>query len=377
MTHQILNKILTIGKGTPYICLENTVGQKWYFPFRRMRAYMSLFQPSSLRGNIVALVLPYLKFFTFLLHYINASAVRLQFDDVFVGIVENTFGKKDISFSIFCGSPGKHQKPTIMILSGKQYLGYCKITDNPEIIHLFREEQRSLDFLKSNGVEHIPSIIFCAPLLKSQNVWIQLQTTERKHKVELVAFSDIRVIEFVRQMMANTKVLIEYEDSDFSKAKDNLKHLLSLLNKGWIPFIREKIEEVERRLKSKSHPYSAYHGDFTPWNSFAVEDHLFVFDFEYFKKTYPLYADFFHYFTQDQIYDKYADAKQIVDEYYQLKQTILCDVPNCDFLYMCYILGIMEFYLNRDRGFLNNRMESIFCIWNEILIRISNGKDLE
>lgn len=371
-----LNKILVQKSGTQYICLENTVGHRWYFPYTNTRAYMSLYQPSSLKGTIVALTLPYLKHLKFLLRYINASIVKLQFDDAFIKTIETAFGKKDITCAIFCGSPGKHQKPTILLLSGSQYIGYCKISDNQEIINLFKEERKSLDYLDNMGVKHIPSIVYCAPLENESETWIMLQTTERKRKIRIALPTDARVMQFIWQMTDCTKKKMVYVHSDFSIAMHNLKHLLPLLkNKSQELFISKNIEEVETKLKSGEHFYSACHGDLTPWNSFVVNNHLFAFDFEYFKKTYPLYADFFHFFTQTQIYNNCTNVEQIVSAFHKIKLTTLDDDLNPIFLYKCYILEIMEFYLNRDKGMLNDRIEQIFGIWIKILTYVNNEKE--
>ena len=53
------------------------------------------------------------------------------------------------------------------------------------------------------------------------------------------------------------------------------------------------------------------HGDFTPWNVCYNKDDLFVFDFEYAQKDFPVAMDVFHYLTQVGILMKNAGAEEI------------------------------------------------------------------
>lgn len=373
-----LNSIVRQGEGERYIRLENTVGQSWYFPYRNTQAYMSLYQPSSLKGTIIAFILPYIKRLKWMLRFVNASIVRLQFDVRFIKTVEKAFDRYGISVAVFSGSPGKHQKPTLLLLSDNCFVGYCKISDNTDVIELFKEEKRTLDYLSSVGVANIPSAVYCAPWSEGESSWILLQTTERERNVNVALPEDESVTCFVRHMSECTKVKLDYEDTEFACAMDNLRRLTPLLQEPIKEdFILKNIDSVETELKRQSCYYAAYHGDLTPWNSFVVKGHLFAFDFEYFKRTYPLYADYFHFFTQSLIYDNYANANQIMAEYQKLKNSVLSWVENPDFLYKCYILAIMEFYLNRDKGLLNKRIVDIFNIWFELLIKICNGSGIK
>ncbi len=366
-----LNHIIQERDGSKFVQLENTVGQRWYFPCKNMRQYMSLFQPSSLKGSTVALLLPWLSYFPWLLKFISARIVHLKFDEQFIAILQSALGIENITCSIFCGSPGRHKKPTIMLVAEGRTIGYCKITDNPEVIELFKREEETLNYLNSAGVKYIPTIVYCNQLNESKNTWLMVQTTERITNEKAALPTDPKVKSFVQQMMDATCRKMRYEESEYAHTISSLKKLISLLEiKEWIKIVQKNIALVEDNLKGKDVNFSAFHGDLTPWNSFIVNDHLYAFDFEYFKKSFPLYADYFHYFTQSEIYDKYADGKQIVKKYNYLKTEILADVCNSDFLYRCYLLAIMEFYLNRDRGFLNSRLKEIFETWIYILTHI-------
>ena len=369
-----LKYILHEGNGVRYVMLENTVGHRWYFPWKNMRAYMSLFQPSSLKGSIVALLLPLLKYFPKLLRFVKAQRVQLQFEEQFIGTLENALGKPEITCSVFCGSPGLHKKPTLLLLSEGKCGGYCKISDNADIVDLFKKEESTLRYLNNKGVRHIPHIVYCAPWQYDESLWLMIQTTERQRKVKVALSSDQKVIDFVQQMLQATKQKLRYEDTDYAQTLQNLERLVPLLcDKERERVVLENINIVKEKLQTGKHDYSAFHGDLTPWNSFVVNGHLYAFDFEYFKRSYPPLADYFHFFTQSQIYDNYARGEQITANYRRIKKERLTDVTDSDFLYRCYLLAIMEFYLNRDHGYLTERLKDIFGIWTYLLIHIKNG----
>lgn len=364
-----LNKILKVGTGSRYVMLENTVGQRWFFPFKNMRAYMSLFQPSSLKGTIVAQLLPLLKYFPRLIRLVKAQIVLLDFDMRFIDVMENVLNKPDITCSVFCGSPGHHMKPTLLLLSEGSCVGYCKLSDDVDVVELFKKEKSTLEYLNKLGVRHIPRIVYCAPWCDDEKLWLMVQTTERKNNVKVAKPTDPMVMDFVLQMMKATRQKLRFEDTEYAQTLRNLESLLPLLNnKKRERIVLDNIYMVRDKLLDGEHNYCAFHGDFTPWNSFIVEGHLYAFDFEYFKRSYPLFADYFHFFTQSQIYDSYATGEQIVSNYHRIKKKLLID--DADFLYRCYILAIMEFYLNRDHGYLNERIEGIFGIWSYLLMNI-------
>ena len=114
--------------------------------------------------------------------------------------------------------------------------------------------------------------------------------------------------------------------------------------------------------------YCAYHGDLTPWNSFITEGHFYAFDLEYFGQSYTPWCDYFHFYTQDMLYNNAnADAKQIYHQYVKLRSNELSILNTPDFLYLAYLLVIADFYLNRDNGILNERIEQCFNVWSELI----------
>lgn len=358
------------GKELKYIELNNTVGQKWLIPLKNSNTHLSLFQPSSLKGKLVVAAFNIIKHFPFILKKINARSIRLNFSSQFISFIEDLFHAKQCEIGVFCGSPGKHQKLTLLVANKDSILGYCKLSDNPELLSIFQQEADCLAYLKSKGINNIPESLFDGELPNLKGVYAFIQTTIRKGKVTSANYLNQSVFSFVTQMFDLTKKRLGYQDSDFCKSVDTLKSYISLFDKEEQNIINRAIEEIEKTLNQSSF-YSAYHGDFTPWNSFLQGDKLFVFDFEYFQKYTMPFMDYFHFFTQSSIYNEYLESDKIFNKYVAIKDTIKHNIPNPDFYYTCYLITVMAFYLNRDNGFLNDRIESCFRTWVNLMKNIN------
>lgn len=366
----LIGRIFQRDRGLLFWEIHNTVGQHWIFPKSHTKRFLSLFQPSSMKGKVVSKILPYLRFMPFIASKINAQAITISLHYSIEKAICKSFGITDFEYGVFCGSPGRHQKITIMINQGKKCLGYCKVTDNPEVFAIFQKESADLLYLKSKGLRCIPEILFANEIKDLPGVFLLVQTTKREGVIRTAVINDTCVFDFVAQMHDFTKNKMSYAESDFAQSVDVLKSYIDLFKTAEQHVIFHAISEVEKELISTSY-YSAYHGDFTPWNSYIVNEKLFVFDFEYFQKYTVPYMDYFHLFTQACIYDEYMESDGIFEEYLKNSEWIQSKTGNADFYYTCYLLNVMAFYLERDKGFLNERIESCFKTWIK-LIRLIN-----
>ncbi len=302
----------------------------------------------------------------FIASKINAQAISMDLHPSIKNTICKSFGVINFEYGIFCGSPGKHQKITLMINQGKRCLGYCKVTDNPEVFSIFQKESADLIYLKSKRVGCIPEILFVNEIKELPTVFLFVQTTIREGVIRTATINDSCVFDFVLQMYNLTKNKMAYVESDFTQSLQVLKSYIYLFKTKEQQYIFHAISEVEKNLIRPSF-YSAYHGDFTPWNCYIVDKKLFVFDFEYFQKYTVPYLDYFHFFTQACIYNKYMEADSIFKEYLKNRELIQVKIGDADFYYTCYLLNVMAFYLERDKGFLNERIESCFKIWIELI----------
>ena len=368
--NSLIDRIFKSNSGSLFWEIHNTVGQEWGFPQKYTKQFLSLFQQSSLKGKIVTRILPYLRFIPFLAPRINAKSINIELNLAIKDIIYKSFGISDFEYGIFYGSPGKYQKITMMINKNKKCLGYCKITDNPEVFSIFQKETSNLSYLKTKGINNIPKILYVDEVKELPGIYILIQTTNRDGSIRIATVYDICVFDFVSQLHESTRCKMNYADSEFAQSINILKIYLHFFRSSDREVILQSIDEVEKSFVRPSY-YSAYQGDFTPWNSYIVNKKLFVFDFEYFQKYTVPYLDYFHFFTQTCIYNEYMTADAIFDKYVTNKDFIQSQICNSDFYYTCYLLTVMAFYLKRDNGFLNERIKSCFKIWIELIKKIN------
>lgn len=367
MNQSVLDAICKKGQGEKYVELQNSVGQRWYIPLRNSSVHLSLFQPSSIQGKIVAYFFEIIKHFPFLLHIIHAKIVQLQFSKEFQEFVDDIFRVSHCNFGIFCGSPSYHQKPTLLISKGKRVLGYCKLTDNKCVMELFYEESKSLTYLHGKDIKNVPISLFCGKLPFNQHIGAFVQTTCRENKVKLATYTNKKLYDFVKEVNTKTKLSIPFSDSDFAKSLNKLiQHLSLLKDKGMQNTLRDGIKAVKANQDSFEY-FCASHGDLTPWNSFIVQDKFFAFDLEYFKCSYTPFHDLFHFFTQEMLYNKYANAEKMYLKYKGIRKLFFKDTDKADLFYLSYLLMIFEFYLNRDNGILNERIKECMGTWATLI----------
>ena len=69
------------------------------------------------------------------------------------------------------------------------------------------------------------------------------------------------------------------------------------------------------------------------------------------------------------LYNGYADANKIWYKYKSVKN-IFSGINQIDIYFLAYLLVIIDFYLSRDHGILNKRLESCFAIWSELIEKL-------
>ena len=375
-----IENLVEFGKGEYFLEVNNNVGQRWYFPYKNIKGYLSIFRPSSLAGKIIRSTLPLTKHLAPVHSFLKMKRVRLCMFKEIEEKISHALNHKEWGYAIFCGSPGKHQKATVLVRNKYKILGYCKISDNEEIIKIFKKEKDILDYLYNNNVDMIPKVLLCDKIDGKSDTWLYIQSTKEKQKICSPTIYSKEIYDFIEDIGEKTELTLNYEDTEYSIAIDSLKNShLTLFDKTSRNTLLRAINEVESKLKKGKNRYTFAHGDFTPWNCFVVDYKLFAFDFEYSQKTYPQYYDLLHFFTQSEIYDKSRNEEQIYEEYKEMKKRIFnryIPVEECDFYYKCYLLGIIEFYLKRDNGALNNRIEHCFRIWIGLIDRIDNEEKI-
>ena len=363
----ILNNILDFTGGERFYRFGNADGKYWVVPARGMRTALNLYQPSGIKGKVVKALLPYLHWMAPVRKAIKAQTTNCRLNNELHKLFCETFGVQDIEFAIFEGTPCVHQKITMQLSCGKRILGYCKLSDSNNIKALFEKESAMLEWLAGRGVNNIPQALHCGTMTNGTHIFVQSTTKSASSSIPH-EWGTLQQ-QFIDKLHCCTKQRIKFEESDFYRSIAALDEHLH-----WLPgnidssIIERGIAIVRKQFEGKDVEFSAYHGDFTPWNMFVEKRELFVFDFEYAAKSYPPGLDRYHHFTQTAVFEKHWSADDFAS-YMQTQEAAWID-KDC---YLLYLLDVVSRYTMREGGKVTGDAATPFALWGKMLEKITVG----
>ncbi len=355
-------------KNGKYIRFSNSEDKYWIIPTNHKKVGLGLYQPSSLKAKIVKKIFPYIPLISMVRKKIKGVLLNLELRNDISKIISDATGYNDWNFSIFEGTPSVHKKPTIQIFRGNKILAYCKITGDKDISSLFRNEAEILNLLSNKGLSKIPKVLCCDTTSSSETIFIQSTTKTLKSK-SVHSFTN-RHWGFLDELHNATSIKCKLSDSDFGRSLDFLEDTMSNSDKLGSRVVLESIRRIKQYYGEEIHCFSAYHGDFTPWNTYTNDDELFVFDFEYYKDTYPPFLDFFHFISQVGIIVKNLSMEDFFEFY--IKEKHKFKYKDVDIMYTQYLISILGFYLTITKGELPENDRSYLC-WIDILHKLQNS----
>lgn len=353
-----LKQILKFGEGNKFFSFANADGKRWIMPVRNMQTAMNLYQPSGPKGKLVKVGLPLLYWNPATLRVLHAERLHLSLTDEMRKLLEKNFGVKNPEFAIFCGTPSARQKITIQISHNKQILGYCKITQSPEIFELFKQEYKTLKALSAKSIPHIPTSLFCDAFA---NVFVFIQSTQKTNKSQVVhTWTDKHTV-YLELLYQRTKTKLKFENTDFYL---ELQYLESVLEQQTHEArdIYQRAILILKMYYSKISEYSFFHGDFTPWNMFFEKGNLCVFDFEYAQMSFPPYLDKIHYILQVWIIEQKLNAEQIFTHLEILRLHNKIETIQL----IAYLTHILAFYTKLYNGKFDPT-DNGYIIWSTLL----------
>lgn len=351
----LLHKIISTGSGYRYYRISNADGKSWLLPAHNMRVALGLYQPSGRNGKLLKALFPWLHRLPFVRRAIKAETVCCTLQQELKELLQGIFNCTDLEFAIFEGTPCVHKKMTIQICSGSKILGYCKASDNEEILQLFEKEAATLTLLAQKGVTNIPQALHCGTLHNGVHIFVQ--STAKTTKSQVVHTWGPLQEQFLATLHEKTKQTLPFEESDYSRTITALQEHIEWLPKPCREVVATAIAGVMAEYHDKVVEFSACHADFTPWNMFVERGELFVFDFEYATLTYPPEIDRCHFELQTAIYKENLDTAQIVDKYIKKNKN----------KYKEYLLSILSLYAIREKGEYGPQMLYIIDRWTNIL----------
>lgn len=361
----LLNEILSKGeKSTSFYRIENNDGKVWLMPVNRLRTAMHLYQPSGRNGKLLKRWFPMLHWLPVLKRKLHIETIICDLTTELYGKLCQLFGTDRLEFAIFCGTPCVHQKLTIQLSLGQRILGYCKVSDNKEVAELFNRENALLRTLNKSGVNNVPRILSAGEW--RNGVYMLVQTTRKTDRSQVIHDWGHLHDGFLRDMAVKTKQRLVFEETDYYKTLNELS-----MHIDWLPsdegreLVRGVLEKVLNKNKHKMVEYSAYHADFTPWNTFVEQGELFVFDWEYAQMTYPPMLDRYHFFTQTAMFEKHWYSDEIM-AYVKSAEGDWIDKTE----YQFYLLDIIARFTLRERGHFSGDVAHSINVWTETLKRL-------
>lgn len=336
----------------------NADGKEWLIPTKDIKTALQLYQPSSLKGQLLKILFPHAGHLNYFRNFIHAKVQSLSLRDDIKKIALTAFNVKDINFSIFGGTPSVHQKATIQIFHGNRILGYGKVTDSNDIYKLFCHEEKLLSTLRSLGVIHIPECLFCGEVSDGEYMFIQT-TTKRNNSRSPKKWTALHE-NFLRYLFEKTRKNVLFEESDFYNSMKELRGVLVSLPSEYSSVITPKLEHIMSDLQGKECVFSAFHADFTPWNMYIEDSHLYVFDWEYGRLTYPPMLDRYHFYIQQAMVVNHLSAAEIYNNIIRIP-----GFSHKEFEY--YLIDIISRFVVREKGVMSDSLKQKLNIWCELL----------
>ena len=358
---KVLAKIIDCGKGILFYRFANADGKIWLMPAKGLRTAMGLYQPSGRNGKLLKQWFPWLHRLRVVRKVIHAESLLCTLSQAPRLLLEKLFGTTNLEYAFFCGTPCVHQKITMQISEEKQVLGYSKFSEHDAVIHLFQREAKMLKELEQVGIRDIPKALYCGSL--GNGVWMFVQSTIKTPQSKVIHQWTSLHEEFLNNLYQATQQYIEFEQSDFYQ---RLTELLAHLD--WLP---KEVEELQvttaysrllKRWQGKRVQFAACHADFTPWNMFVEKGRLFVFDWEYAGRSYPMWLDRYHFFTQTAIFERHWQVEQIL-RYMHSEEGAWIQADD----YSAYLMDMVARFTVREQGNVKGDMALSMQLWNALL----------
>ena len=358
---KVLARIIDCGRGSLFYRFANADGKIWLMPAHDLRTAMGLYQPSGRNGKLLKRLFPWLHRFRIVRKVIHAESLLCTLNDEPRLLLEKLFHTTHLDYAFFCGTPCVHQKITMQISKGKQVLGYCKFSENNAVIPLFQQEAKMLRDLEQAGTRDIPKALYCGQL--RNGAWMFVQSTTKSPQSSVFHHWTSLHEEFLNRLYLCTQQQIEFEQSDYAR---RLNELMAHLD--WLPkeVSEQQVTTASARLlerwSGKKVQFAAYHADFTPWNMFVEKGRLFVFDWEYAQRSYPMQLDRYHFFTQTAIFERHWKAEQII-QYMRSEEGKWMQADD----YTAYLMDMIARFTVREEGKVAGDILLSMQLWSDLL----------
>ena len=323
---------------------------RWIYPKSLKKpSFLSFYSTSSTRAKILASIFRLSFYFR-----LNKKIELEVFKDSIIDRIIKQY--KDFNYSIFTGTIGINRKAIIELNQNNSTKYFVKVALTEQSKDLINNEKTILNKLNKYPYQSltIPKII------ESDKDYITIDNIAPKNQTQSSTLNEIHLnaLDEIYSKTIDTKSI--QDSTYFEVIKENIAVLSNRsLNKN---FNKNKIENLIKNMKTileslnteKEISFAYGHNDFTPWNMFVENNHLYLFDWELAKNDIVLLYDFFHFIFQSQILISKSDYKSIYEVIVTLikNNSRLKDIVqkyNIDINenYKLYLLYTVSYYLDK------------------------------
>lgn len=329
-------KVFQSKVGYRYITFSNSDGKEWSIPVKNMRVGLEIYEPSGAKGKILKCGMPMLSKIFGSRIVPRSIPSDLILSAPFQDLLKALYDKYEVS--VFWGTPSTDQKVTVQIFNGNKVYGYCKIGTSSRVFSLFQNEENILNVLEQCNIKNVPQ---CKGIfLLGNNERVFVQTTEKKSGAKTIHDFGKKHEDFLQEMYDKTRKRVGFEKTDFYKSVVFITDNADKLSVKYRDCVLKAANAILQEYKNHQVLWGVCHRDFTPWNTCMVNQHLFVFDFEYAHRYAPRCLDRWHFYTQTAIYEKRMSADEIAVDF-------LKKYKSCIEEYKMYLIDNISLYITR------------------------------
>ena len=358
-------------KNDTFYFISNPDGTiRWIYPKSLKKpSFLSFYSTSSTRAKILDSIFRLSFYFR-----LNKKIELEVFKDSIIDRIIKQY--KDFNYSIFTGTIGINRKAIIELNQNNSTKYFVKVALTEQSKELINNEKTILNELNKYQYKNltIPKIV------ESQSNYITIDNIAPKNQAQSSTLNEIHLnaLDEIYSKTIDTKFI--KDSSYFQLIEKNLDKLNNTsLNKSFdkekTKLLIENMNTIFQSLDTKKEISFAYgHNDFTPWNMFVENNHLYLFDWELARKDVILLYDFFHFIFQSQILISKSDYKTIfevitthIKNNSKLKDIIKKYNIDINENYKLYLLYTVSYYLDKynNQETFYKQIYWIINIWDE------------
>ena len=325
---------------------------RWIFPSEsKSPTFLSLYNSAGLKATIYKIGIK--ASFLFKAQRLFSSG-RFTFFYKNELLLDKILSHDCSDFSIFTGTVGANTKMLFPIKNNKNVSHFLKFPTSKKAVKLLENEYHQIKYLEQFNFK-----TFTIPSVQKQEKGILISNIKPKNRVKNTKINDKHLetlSEIYDKTFENAKLteLNIYQEIVHNLLKIKaIKYSINNLSIEKIHLLARNLEKLFRVLsKCENLNVAVAHKDFTPWNMYADNTKLYIYDWELAEKNIPLLFDAFHFIFQTNVLIKRQNYIFVKSEIEELKQRDIVKKIvnkygiNLNWSHLFYVVYTASYYLN-------------------------------